>query len=320
MIESLKYRIPGNSTIELEGSFSALQSWNNFNGFVFSNFEGTEFYGFSTENVAVKKTSTVYPKLPFIISKDVYLKDAKDLIEQLRSKKMDKVILSRVKKVNLDELSQDDVYQRLLEKYPAAFVYSIKSNIVGNWVGATPERLINCKDRIGKTVSLAGTKLSSDENEWGEKERLEQLYVTDFIEDKLKKYAKNIERGETKDRIAGPVKHLITEFNFEIDSSQALDLVLDLHPTPAISGMPRPESMQLIKTIERHNRSLYAGIIGLIQNTELNLFVNLRSCQIIDGNAYLYVGGGFTIDSIPELEWSETENKALTIINVLQNK
>ena len=78
--------------------------------------------------------------------------------------------------------------------------------------------------------------------------------------------------------------------------------------------------MQLIKTIERHQRRLYAGIIGLIQETEINLFVNLRSCQIIDGNAYLYVGGGFTIDSIPELEWDETENKALTIINVLQNK
>ncbi len=320
MIESLKYRIPGNSTIELEGKFVALQSWSNFNGFVFSNFEGTEFYGFSAESSDLNKRISVYKKVPFVISKEDYLKDAKALIQELRTKKMAKVILSRVKKVNLEEVNQDVVFHRLLDKYPEAFVYSIKSKIVGNWIGATPERLIDYKNGIGKTVSLAGTKLSSDDNEWGEKERLEQLYVTDFVEDKLINFAKDIERGEIKDRIAGPVKHLITEFNFEIDSSRVLDLVLDLHPTPAISGMPRLESMQLIKNIERHQRRLYAGIIGLIQETEINLFVNLRSCQIIDANAYLYVGGGFTIDSIPELEWDETENKALTIINVLQNK
>jgi len=33
--------------------------------------------------------------------------------------------------------------------------------------------------------------------------------------------------------------------------------------------------------------------------------------------AFIYVGGGITIDSIPEKEWNETVNKSLTIKNIL---
>lgn len=32
----------------------------------------------------------------------------------------------------------------------------------------------------------------------------------------------------------------------------------------------------------------------------------------------LYLGGGFTPDSIPELEWEETENKSKTILDLAQ--
>ena len=48
------------------------------------------------------------------------------------------------------------------------------------------------------------------------------------------------------------------------------------------------------------------------------IYVNLRCCQIQNGAAYLYLGGGFTKDSIPELEWQETENKSKTLLNILQ--
>ena len=48
------------------------------------------------------------------------------------------------------------------------------------------------------------------------------------------------------------------------------------------------------------------------------LFVNLRCAQLFENTAYLYVGGGFTKDSIPDLEWDETENKAQTLLKVMQ--
>ena len=45
--------------------------------------------------------------------------------------------------------------------------------------------------------------------------------------------------------------------------------------------------------------------------------MNLRCCQIQKGNAYLYLGGGFTKDSNPLDEWNETENKSRTLLNVM---
>jgi isochorismate synthase len=39
--------------------------------------------------------------------------------------------------------------------------------------------------------------------------------------------------------------------------------------------------------------------------------------QIKDSEAFIYVGGGITNDSIPENEWEETVSKSLTMKNVL---
>jgi isochorismate synthase len=44
-----------------------------------------------------------------------------------------------------------------------------------------------------------------------------------------------------------------------------------------------------------------------------DLFVNLRSMQIKDDKAILYMGCGITKDSIPENEWEESVNKSMTM-------
>lgn len=317
MLDKVTYCLPGSVEVELIGHFVPLDSLKSFKGLIVSNFEGNQLFGF-VEN-SDSKHDLIYAKLPFVCTKLEYLNAANSMIDFLKENKFSKVILSRIKKVSLGDMSQAQLFNGLLRNYSKAFVYSIESSVLGNWTGATPERLIEYKNGIGKTVSLAGTKVCSNNEIWGEKEKLEQVYVTDFVEEKLAKYTNKVQRSEMKVLIAGPVKHLVTTFDFEIDQSKVLNLAQDLHPTPAVSGFPRKESMDMIASTEKHERRLYAGIIGLINHGDIHLFVNLRSCQIIDNDAYLYVGGGLTTDSVPELEWEETENKALTILNVLQN-
>jgi isochorismate synthase len=58
-------------------------------------------------------------------------------------------------------------------------------------------------------------------------------------------------------------------------------------------------------------------MIGEITSMEINTYVNLRCAQIINDRIYLYLGGGFTADSIPEKEWEETENKSKTLLDLL---
>jgi isochorismate synthase len=46
--------------------------------------------------------------------------------------------------------------------------------------------------------------------------------------------------------------------------------------------------------------------------------VNLRCAQLQENEAFLYLGGGFTVESIPELELDETENKSKTLIACME--
>jgi len=118
--------------------------------------------------------------------------------------------------------------------------------------------------------------------------------------------------------IAGPVKHLVTNFSFQLPESNIFPLVQILHPTPAVSGLPRENALALIDKIESHKRKFYAGVIGFLSENEIKLFVNLRCAEIQENKAFLYVGGGFTKDSDVEKEWIETERKAETLLNVMQ--
>jgi isochorismate synthase len=117
--------------------------------------------------------------------------------------------------------------------------------------------------------------------------------------------------------VAGPVKHLRTDFSFRTTREET-ELLDALHPTPAVSGLPRALALEIIENIEEHDRSIYTGYIGLLSPKDSKIYVNLRCCQIRPGNMFLYLGGGYTKDSNPELEWEETENKSKTLLDLVQ--
>ena len=113
---------------------------------------------------------------------------------------------------------------------------------------------------------------------------------------------------------------LKTTFQFDLGSNSAIAIADKLHPTPAVSGYPQKEALDLIHKSEKHQRRIYAGMIGVINEHSTQLFVNLRCAEIIHNQAYLYLGGGFTKDSNVVSEWNETENKAKTLLNVMKKQ
>ena len=255
---------------------------------------------------------------PICYSKEEYLEKAETFIGEIQARNLSKAIFSRVKSHHSDK-SGKELFEALVVAYPSAFVYLISSQHFGTWIGATPEKLIRTKGEQGETVSLAGTMKVNDSANWGEKERFEQQFVSDFIEEQLTELeVKSLTIDGPHDRIAGPVKHLETQFRFEMNALSPIRIADKLHPTPAVSGLPQKEALDLIRSIETHDRSLYTGFIGVV-GEETDLFVNLRCAQIIENEYFLYLGGGFTKDSIAEKEWEETENKSRTLLNIIEN-
>lgn len=310
----LTYRFPGEPVIEKTGIFRKLDNPGLFEGFIVSDFEGVNFYGFS-EGESGEAKSAIEP--PVVIGKSAYCDMAREFIYHLQVHNIGKAVLSRVKYAEFDEGQRLELFRKLTEKFPRAFCYSFDSPLLGKWIGATPETLIRIEAGRGETMSLAGTKPVSDTTSWGEKEAHEQQLVTDFLYRELSSTCRDVQISEREELIAGPVKHLVNHFRFTIDMNDQWPLIQAIHPTPAVSGFPRPAALECIARFEPHNRRFYAGIIGKISSSETNLFVNLRSAQILNNGLYVYAGGGLTQQSDPESEWEETENKSKTILDLV---
>lgn len=310
----ISYRIPGEAIVLKKGMFQEVAKGQQPEGFIVTNFLGNRVFQFNAQHDG---SFSKWVK-PIATEKSTYLSNAKTFIDFLK-KNSGKAVLSRVKEVEgpSDRL---DFFHALCEAYPNAFVYTWSSTNLGTWVGATPETLIASKNEIGSTMALAGTRKTNEDDAWTEKEFEEHELVADFIEKNLKELEiQSVSRSERTEKISGPVRHLLTDFTFDLPRGKEWELAQKLHPTPAVSGWPVQDALQLISENESHDRRFYAGIIGLI-GEQTNLYVNLRCAEYdYDRKMYLYLGGGFTKDSDPESEWRETENKAATLMNVLKN-
>lgn len=314
MYDQLKYRIPGQQVKEDEGAFQEARELEGTKGFVFSDFLQEKIAAFHSGKT-VSNDHRV--NKPYSISKEEYLEQGAQFLNELKKNELGKAVFSRVKVVSIDAGTKENLFDALCHAYPSAFVYELQSQEFGHWIGATPERLLEGQKGNFRTVSLASTKKTEDNTPWGEKEIEEQGLVTSFIKGELEGLSIQYMLEERTELVAGPVKHLQTKFS-SIKGEDAYQLIRRLHPTPAVSGLPRKDAISLIRKIEKHDRSLYTGFIGEI-NDSVNVYVNLRCLQIIGDKAYLYLGGGYTKDSNVEAEWEETENKAKTLIKVMEN-
>ena len=238
-----------------------------------------------------------------------------------------KAVLSRIhlKDVN-SSFSPVEAFHELIANHTTAFVYLVHLPGIGIWMGASPELLLSIKGNSLKTVSLAGTQKANDLStfSWGNKELHEQQIVTDHIKNCLEKYFSRVEITGPETTIAGPVAHLKTHFKTEMGDKQSdiLDqLIRELNPTPALSGMPKEAAVELINDLEKHDREYYTGYLGPVNmNNKTQLFINLRCMKLLKNEVAIYVGAGITAGSDPQLEWEETQMKANAMLKVLNTK
>lgn len=204
------------------------------------------------------------------------------------------------------------LFQTLKTVYPNAFVYLLTSPQTGTWMGASPEPLLKQKEGIFETVALAGTRSVDDHIPFGEKEIEEQAWVSRYIEQILKEAQIEFLVNGPEVFNTGNLKHLKTTFHFRTDTSWKT-LAQTLHPTPAVAGWPMKEAIDWLRAKEGIDRSWYAGYLGPVSNGDIQLYVNLRCLQCHANSSALYAGAGITADSVPELEWEETQNKMQTL-------
>jgi len=281
-------------------------------------------------NTTTYKPGTVHVAGPSDGGKELFLEMIAKAVAEIEAGHLEKIVPSRTRTVTLaDDFDVIEAFQRLCLAYPQALISFISIPGVGNWLGASPEVLVSVKDKtIFKTVALAGTLPFQPDTDirsvaWTQKEIEEQALVERYVISCFKRVRlREYEEQGPKTVVAGNLMHLKSEFTVDMKATnfpQIGSVMLDLlHPTSAVCGMPLQPSLDLLKRYEGYDRQFYAGYLGPVNiYNDIDLFVNLRCMQLSGGRGILYAGAGVTVDSIPEKEWSETEMKLNTLLNVI---
>lgn len=255
--------------------------------------------------------------------KDIYTETFSRFILPLKEKQFRKLVLSRS---SIHTLSNDfsplSTFIRACNSYPRMMISLCHTPSIGTWLGSTPEIILSGHDKDWHTVALAGTMPMQGETmptEWSKKNKEEQAFVGEYIRKTVKKFGSKLtEKGPYTAR-AGQLVHLRTDFHFCLKDTAHLGNVLqELHPTPAVCGLPKEEAYQFILQTEPHDRLFYSGIIGWIDpQGDTTLYVNLRCMHVEGSTATLYAGGGILPDSTADSEWEETQQKMNTMRNIL---
>jgi isochorismate synthase len=248
-----------------------------------------------------------------------------NIVDSIQHGAFEKVVLARDIQVKLDDppatFDVSLTLQRLRESYPAAYIFAIQRG-ERFFVGATPERLVQAQDGQIHTMALAGSARRGDtaaeDTQLGrellqsEKNNNEHVIVVAMVREALKNHCTNVRVSAAPQLLKlKNVQHLMTPIAGELIPGRCiLDVLADLHPTPAVGGFPRHAALAAIRETEMLDRGWYAGPLGWIgANGHGEFAVALRSGLIDGGKATLFAGCGIVSNSDPQTEYAESNLK-----------
>jgi menaquinone-specific isochorismate synthase len=113
------------------------------------------------------------------------------------------------------------------------------------------------------------------------------------------------------------VQHLHREYQGSLKPEVSDREILEtLHPTPAVAGYPRLNSIKYIYELEGFDRGWYAGPIGWIGKETSQFAVAIRSALLKGKHLTVFAGAGIVAGSDSEKEWQEIENKILNFTKI----
>ena len=194
--------------------------------------------------------------------------------------------------------------------------------------GCTPELLVRKRGENVESMCLAGTcptGATPAESEAlaaalmaDEKNRAEHDYVVRLIRSVLERVCYDVDVPATPEimRLAH-VQHLFTPARARaLEGVSLVDLMEDLHPTPAVAGTPVGEAKMLLRAIEPYARGFYAGACGFVDGAGDGEFSVALRTGVFDGEmGYVYGGCGIVAESDADAEYEEINLKLRTILS-----
>ena len=200
-------------------------------------------------------------------------------------------------------------------------------------VGASPEILVRQEQTPeGQKITirpLAGTrprgatperdKVIEQELLNDPKERAEHVMLIDLARNDIGRIAKT---GSVKVTEAfaierySHVMHIVSNVEGMLnDGMTSIDVLKATFPAGTLTGAPKVHAMELIDELEPSKRGLYGGACGYLSYAgDMDVAIAIRTGIVKDQTLYVQAAAGVVADSVPELEWKETEAKARALL------
>jgi len=228
------------------------------------------------------------------------------------------------------------LYRALRSLNPSPYMYFYD---MGDFqiVGASPEILVRQEHTPdGQKVTirpLAGTRprgntIEQDlaleaELKADPKERAEHLMLIDLARNDIGRIAKT---GSVKVTDAfvverySHVMHIVSNVEGILqDGTTSLDVLKATFPAGTLTGAPKVRAMEIIDELEPVKRGIYGGACGYLSFAgDMDLAIAIRTGIIQDQTLYVQAAAGVVADSVPEMEWRETEAKARALIRAAE--
>ncbi len=200
-------------------------------------------------------------------------------------------------------------------------------------VGASPEILVRQEATPeGQKVTirpLAGTrprgatpeidKAVEQELVADPKERAEHVMLIDLARNDIGRIAQvgsvKVTEAFVVERYSH-VMHIVSNVEGLLkDGMSNMDVLRATFPAGTLTGAPKVHAMELIDRLEPSKRGLYGGACGYISYAgDMDVAIAIRTGIIKDQVLYVQAAAGVVADSVPELEWKETEHKARALL------
>ncbi|WP_342472125.1 isochorismate synthase [Metasolibacillus sp. FSL H7-0170] len=262
--------------------------------------------------------------------KEAYLQSIDEVTAKIKAQEADKVVIARSLALQFEEaVSSPQILSHVVNEQPESYLFGIERTDM-LFFGASPERLVKVENGRAYSSCIAGSikrGTTAEEDEalgqsllQDSKNRGEHHYVVEMITETFEKNCTTVKVPQQPKLLKiRDIQHLYTPVEGQLaEGATILQLVKDLHPTPALGGVPRADSMQIIRAFEPMNRGLYAAPIGWLDADGNGEFaVAIRSAALLGNAAYLYAGGGIVADSEAQSEYEETLVKFRPMLRAL---
>jgi anthranilate synthase component I len=264
-------------------------------------------------------------------TKEAYERVVERAKEYIRAGDIIQVVPSQRLEAAID-VDPFDIYRTLRTVNPSPYMFYLKFRDL-RLVGSSPEVNVRLEGSLIELRPLAGTRrrgrhTAEDLEITAElmqdpKERAEHIMLVDLGRNDVGRVAKigsvkvtELLQVEKYSHVMHLVSHVVGEL---AEGKDCYDVMRATFPQGTVSGAPKIRAMEIIEELEPTKRGPYAGAVGYFSYSgNMDTCIALRTMTVKGNTAFVQAGGGVVADSVPELEYEETLNKARALMRAIE--